>query len=127
MRVLRYLPIEQSGLPDARVHLDRSFLTVHWLSTQRGLVLFDPQRKKHTAREDDTGTVTLFPGKKFAALTNGVHGLGTPHGVKNPNRSIAEDRYALVAFVHLPLDDNDVVWLKENSWKMEALENECVI
>jgi len=127
-RVLRYLPRAETA-DDATVHIDRSACTVHWKSTRQGLRIFDPNREVHEAKETADDTIAIFPGKKFAAVTRGVFGFGTPHGVKEHARIVpgAEDRFALVSFVHIPLSINDVAWYLAHQNETDALEKRCIM
>lgn len=128
-RILRYLHRGHSADNDATVHLDRNAITVHWVSTKPGLVIFDPLGEKHRAAELAHDRIAVFTGKKFAAATRGEHGFGTPHGVKDLERHtrFGEDRFAIITFVHLALSDGDVQWLKSHKAEMDALEQSCVI
>lgn len=127
-RALRYLKTQESSEPDATVHFDRGFVTPHWVSTQSGLVLFGPDGTRREAQEKSLKHVAIFPSKKFAAVTRGKHGFGTAHGVKNKLRhQTAEDRFALVSFVHIALSANDIAWLKSVEEQMEQAEKSFVM
>lgn len=127
-RALRYMPREETEDYDANIHFDRGFVTSHWMSTQPGLALFGPDGRKYEAQETSPSHVTLFPSKKFAAVTRGKHGYGTAHGVKNKLRHTAtEDRFALVSFVHISLSDDDATWLTSVAELMEKEEKRLVI
>ncbi len=130
-RVLRYLKRDEVEKNDANIHLDLSFMTVHWISTQPGLVLFGPDGNQYRTQETAYDSVALFPGKKCAAVMRGEHGLGTYgtfHGVKNPLRHVAkEDRFALVSFVHIPLSDEEAMWLQAADVAMKRAKQPLII
>lgn len=113
-RVLRYLP-KRDETPDAKVHIDRSFLTVHYWSSHPGLRIFDPRGGIVPVRETSSRDIVVFPGRKFAALSRGTLGYGTPHGVRDERRKNGshggEDRYAIVSFVHPKSTVEDAAWL----------------
>lgn len=116
-RIIRYGE-NNSALPDAQVHRDRDYLTVHHFSSVAGLSLFDNQNKAYTIPETDPRSVSVFTGEKFWALTRGVFGTGVPHGVFDLRRKHGaprnSHRFVVVTFVHLPLDPADVAWLLEH-------------
>jgi hypothetical protein len=127
-RVLRYLPRER-GQPDATVHIDRSCLTVHWWSSRAGLNVFSPDKEGHQILETQHDHVCLFPGMKFAAITKGAFGSGTPHGVRDDARDQegVEDRFAIVSFIHCRLTPKEARWLKLHKKAFDALEQTCVM
>ncbi len=126
-RVLRYQQRDSgSTVPDAKIHIDRSFLTIHHWSSHPGLRVFDRNSKPHTVNETSADTVAVFPGKKFAALTRGFHGYGTPHGVLDERRGKdtddTTDRFAIVSFVHPRPQPDHAAWLHNHRSEIEAYE-----
>lgn len=124
-RVLRYLP-RNSEKADAKVHLDRSGITVHWWSSRAGLVVFGQDLQKHRIHETAHDRICVFPGKKFAGVTNGEYGPGAPHGVIDQERSHSdEDRFAIVTFVHPALSKAEVRTIKSMKLAFDDLEERC--
>jgi len=117
IRVLRYRQ-KQDAEPDATVHVDRSCFTVHAWSSHRGLRMFTPQGESCPVEETSFSTAAVFMGEKFVALTRGIFGLGTPHGVYDERRLAGarsnEDRFAVVCFVHPQTHQDDAQWLLAN-------------
>lgn len=118
-RVLRYLSVDT--VASAYPHVDRAAFTVHWGATHEGLVVFGPSGDRMRVRERSNDIVAVFPGEKFAAISRGSLGLGTPHGVKR-DREANEDRYAFVSFVHPEAVDGDVAWLLAHRSEIEERE-----
>lgn len=110
--VIRYLT-KKIPAPDAKLHHDRSLFTVHWGATHGGLVLISPDGTPHRIQETSMSRVAIFPGRKFAACTRGLLGLGTPHGVRDERTATTrdEDRYSLISFVHPSSNVKDARWI----------------
>lgn len=103
-RTLDYLPDKPDPTaPDAKGHYDRGTLTVHWESTEPGLVVCDREGNHHRMNETNRGTVLLFWGRKFGLMYEHLCGIvGTPHGVRDTGRTTrgGTNRRAAVSFVH---------------------------
>ena len=103
LRCLRYPP-RMDALPDAKVHFDRAFGTVHLYGSDQGLMIFDREYHPHLAHSETSfNLANVMLGKKFAAITNGRYGLGTLHGVRRKDRTSEkniDDRSVLVVFIH---------------------------
>lgn len=123
-RVLRYRD-RTDAAPDAKPHIDRSLLTVHNWSSHPGLRVLTPHGNVRMVRETSPKSVTLFGGEKLFALSRGVLGFGTPHGVRDERRvhgTRSEDRYAIVSFVHPITRLCDANWLLANRYLIEEYE-----
>ena len=105
LRLLQYLhgPASARGVPLAKGHLDLGFITVQAYASHEGLD-FIPNYDEHLAPDfwkripytPKSGTLALFPGKKFAKATGGripamYHEVGTQCGC---------NREALIFFSH---------------------------
>jgi hypothetical protein len=124
IRVLRYRKKEDDK-PDATMHVDRSLFTIHAWSSHAGLRIRSPDHTVCSIQETSCEAAAVFPGEKYAAVTRGAFGFGTPHGVRDERRATGirqEDRYAIVCFVHPETQLNDAEWLKTNRHLIEAYE-----
>ncbi len=124
IRALRYRN-KNDDLPDAKPHVDRSHFTIHTWSSHSGLKMVRPDGSLAPVNETAVDMVAVFPGEKFAAVTRGALGFGTPHGVRDERRQNGtrdEDRYAIVCFVHPGPDQDDADWLLNNRDRIEQLE-----
>lgn len=113
-RLLRYMPQGQSD-PLASLHRDRCAITVHWLSSHPGLVVFGPDKRPVPTHDTDPSKVLIFLGEKAWTAMRGKHGTGVLHGASNipgavPSR---ENRFVAVTFVHCRLDA-DLEWKEEH-------------
>ena len=116
-RLIRYGEVE-GDLPDAKVHRDRDFLTVHHYSSQPGLVLFDKDKRQHCCDETSPYSAIVFTGEKFWVVTRGKFGPGAVHGVLDERRKrgsrVGDPRLVAVTFVHIGMMSDDCAWLKEH-------------
>ncbi len=129
IRVLRYLVQKEEiitlDLPDAAPHIDRSALTVHSWASHAGLRVFGHDHTSQCVDETSFGSVAVFPGEKFAAITRGIFGYGTPHGVRDERRKAGQrdgDRFAIVCFMHPIAKEKDAQWLLANKHLIETYE-----
>ncbi len=117
-RLLQYMVSPALGV-DAAVHRDRGCFTMHWLSSNPGLVLFDHEGKARSAHEHDPHMMLIFPSVKFWVITRERFGLGLFHGAKDTRRdsgALAEEamRYVAVTFSHAALGTDDLSWLTQH-------------
>jgi len=127
IRVLRYRK-KNDDAPDAKPHVDRSIFTVHAWSSHPGLKMFSSNGMCLPVNETAHDSVAIFPGEKYAAVTRGLFGFGTPHGVRDErhtNGTRDEDRYAIVCFVHPVSLKQDAEWLLANRERIE--EHEAIL
>ena len=125
IRVLRYLD-KKDREPDAKIHIDRGLFSIHPWSSHEGLVFFNRKGSPVTVDETNPDYAAVFLGEKSAAVTCGMLGLGTPHGVRDVRRDSSlrdEDRFAIVCFVHPEARDDDVQWLLNNRMRIVHYEN----
>lgn len=115
-RLVRYRHVA-GRVSDAKVHRDRDFLSVHHYSNASGLCFFDKKDDRiEVDNEVDPSSVSIFTGEKFWAVTRGVFGTGALHGVFDRRRAqeslLDEERFAVVSFIHVPLETRDLLWLR---------------
>ncbi len=127
-RLIRYGNIAGNA-PDAQVHRDRGFLTVHAYASAPGLVIYDGEDRPTRIRgETDPTSVAVFTGEKFWGSTRGKLGFGAPHGVYDarrgePQGSPREDRITIVTFVHDRLTWGDKKWMRHHAKELYLDQN----
>jgi hypothetical protein len=127
-RVLLYKPIP-ALVQDASDHFDRSGLTIHWCTTNPGLVVYDTDRRRYRVAECETSRVAVFPGKKFPGFYQDANLIRGLHGVADARRDTAEfnehaaPRVSLVSFVHPTLTPDMVRWIRGHAHVFKAIES----
>jgi hypothetical protein len=104
----------------APAHRDRSGLTIHWWESQPSLVFYDNERRVRTSPED--ASAVCFPGRKLWASSMG-HFPQLIHGVCDMRPLMMQEqnhRRAIVSFVHWPLSDDALRYIRNHPAESET-------
>ncbi len=114
-RLLRYKSRAKDA-PLGKVHRDRCGLTAHWFSSHPGLKVFEADRTRIAAADNDPKKILLFLGENAWPATRGQFGTGVLHGASNlvHDVSVDQERFVAVTFVHCKLNAQDLQWKEAN-------------
>jgi hypothetical protein len=118
-RLARYKS-KAKGAEVAKVHRDRCALTAHWVSSHRGLVVFDKAGQRIEVADSDPARLLVFLSERAWPALRGKLGTGVLHGASNPEQISPDDdeRFIVVTFVHCRLTDTDLQWAERNKQEL---------